>query len=115
MNNSSCSLSSKVNQHLPIDDAQWCLRYHKQCIRLLIINYILAGCKWSVLVTTALHARNGIAHCSEEKHKQDLSTPQKLLRTLANIYVNMKGQRSLILEIKNRKRPCKAYNLTFRC
>lgn len=34
---------------------------------------------------TALHARKDIAHCNEGNNKQDLSKPQKLLRTLANI------------------------------
>lgn len=68
-----------------------------------ITNYMVAFCKWSVLVITALYARKDIAHCSDEKHKQDIFTPQTLLRTLVNIYNNMKGQRPLILEIKPRK------------
>lgn len=69
----------------------------------LITSYMVAFCKWSVLVITVLHARKDIARCSEEKHKQNLFIPQTLLKTSVNIYTNMKSQRPLILEIKPRK------------
>lgn len=60
---------------------------------LLINHYKATLCKWSVLVRTALHARKDLAHCNEENKKQDLSIPQKLLRTLGNTCIAMKGQR----------------------
>lgn len=80
---------------------------------LLITNYIVAVCKLSVLVITALHVRKDIAHCNEEKHKQDLFIPQKLLRTSANIYINMKGQRPLVPEIKTKKETMQRLQLDF--